>query len=80
MTKEQVIKDLQEIFIDVLDNESIVLKDATNANDIDEWDSLSNIQLIVAIEKHYKIKFNTQEINSWKNILDLTNCILTKKA
>lgn len=64
MTKEQVIKDLQEIFIDVLDNESIVLKDATNANDIDEWDSLSNIQLIVAIEKHYKIKFNTQEINS----------------
>lgn len=80
MTTEQVIKELQEIFKDVLDNDDIVLNEATNANDIDEWDSLSNIQLIVAIEKHYKVKFNTQEINSWKNIGDLVKGIISKKA
>jgi acyl carrier protein len=80
MAAEQIIKELQVLFKDILDNDDIVLTEATNANDIDEWDSLSNIQLIVAIEKFYKIKFNTQEINAWKNIGDLVKTIESKKG
>ena len=56
------------IFRDVLENDEIVLQDTTTADDIEEWDSLSHIQLIVALEKHFKIRFSTAEITSYKNV------------
>lgn len=57
MEKTEILVKVQDIFRDVLDNEEIVLNNDTSADDIEEWDSLSHIQLIVAIEKHFKIKF-----------------------
>lgn len=73
-----IIAQLTEIFIDVLDVEEIELKRETTAHDIDEWDSLSHIMLIVAIEKHFKIKFTSREIQSWKNVGEMIDCIDTK--
>ena len=52
MEKTEILVKVQDIFRDVLDNEEIVLNNDTSADDIEEWDSLSHIQLIVAIEKH----------------------------
>lgn len=78
MTKEEVLKKVNEIFIDILDNEDIVLNDSSKAEDIEEWDSLSHIQLVVAIEKKFKIKFSTQEIQGWKNIGSVCESILNK--
>ena len=78
MEKEQIVKELTTIFRDVLDNDSIALTTTTTANDIDEWDSLSHIQLIVAMEKHFKIKFTSAEIREWKNIGELANSISAK--
>lgn len=78
MEKEQIVKELTTIFRDVLDNDSIALTNTTTANDIDEWDSLSHIQLIVAMEKHFKIKFTSAEIREWKNIGELANSIAAK--
>jgi acyl carrier protein len=68
MKKEEILLQVQNIFRDILDNESIELTGETTANDVDEWDSLSHIQLIVAIEKQFKIKFTSREILSWKNV------------
>ena len=78
MEKTQILEEVQEIFRDVLDNEDIVLADETTAEDIEEWDSLSHIQLIVAIEKHFKVKFTSKEILSWKNVGEMIDCIRTK--
>lgn len=78
MEKNQILEEVQEIFRDVLDNEDIVLANETVADDIEEWDSLSHIQLIVAIEKHFKIKFTSKEILSWKNVGEMVDCIATK--
>ena len=78
MDKNQILEEVQEIFRDVLDNEDIVLADETTAEDIEEWDSLSHIQLIVAIEKHFKVKFTSKEILSWKNVGEMIDCISTK--
>lgn len=78
MNKTQVLAEVQEIFQDVLDNEDIELTAETVADDIEEWDSLSHIQLIVAIEKHFKIKFTSKEILSWKNVGEMIDCIATK--
>ena len=68
MTKEEIIKEINNIFIDVLDDEDIVISEATTSNDVDDWDSLNHIHLVVAIEKHFKLRFTSQEIQSWNNV------------
>ena len=78
MERNQILAEVQEIFRDVLDNEEIELQDATTADDIEEWDSLTHIQLIVAIEKHFRIKFTSKEILSWQNVGQMIDCIATK--
>lgn len=78
MEKSQILDEVQAIFRDVLDNEEIVLANETTADDIEEWDSLTHIQLIVAIEKHFKIKFTSKEILSWQNVGEMIDCIANK--
>lgn len=78
MEKNEILAKLQEIFIDVLDNEDIVLTEDTVADDVEEWDSLANIQLVVAIQKEFGVKFTSSEISSWKNVGELVNCIASK--
>ena len=78
MEKSQILDDVQAIFREVLDNEEIVLLSATTAKDIEEWDSLTHIQLIVEIEKHFKIRFTSREILSWQNVGQLIDSIATK--
>ena len=78
MEKAQILDEVQAIFCDVLDNEEIVLASETTADDIEEWDSLTHIQLIVAIEKHFKIRFTSREILSWQNVGQLIDSIAAK--
>ena len=69
---------MQDIFRDILENEEIILSNETTADDIEEWDSLSHIQLIVTIEKTFKIKFTSREILSWNNVGEMIICIAGK--
>lgn len=79
MEREEVFSKLNEIFEDVLDlDETPQLTDATSANDIEEWDSLSHIQLIVAIEKAFKLKFTSQEILKWNNVGEMVDTITSR--
>ena len=78
MEKTEILAKLQEIYRDVLDNEDIALTNETTADDIDEWDSLTHVQLVVAIEKDFKIKFTSKEILSWQNVGNLVDCIANK--
>lgn len=80
MNFNEVLKQINEIFMDVLDNENIVLNENTTADDIDEWDSLSHMMLVVAIEKHFKIKCTLKEILSWKNIGDTVTTVIEKRS
>jgi acyl carrier protein len=77
MQTEEIIKAVNRIFIDVLDNDSIVLNNNTTANDVEDWDSLTHIQLVVAIEKHFRVKFTAAEIRNWKNVGEM--CIAIEK-
>lgn len=78
MTEQEILHQLQDIFTDVLDNEDIQLTDASSADDIEEWDSINHIQLIVAVEKHFKVKFNNAEIQRWKKVGDMIVSIKAK--
>ena len=78
MDQNEILAKVQEVFRDVLDNDAIVLTPQTTADDVEEWDSLSHIQLIVAIEKAFKIIFTSKEILSWKNVAEMVECIANK--
>jgi acyl carrier protein len=67
------LEDLLPIFKEVLENENIELSESTVAADIPEWDSLNHIYLVVAIEKQFKIKFTTHQIQSWQCVGDMLN-------
>lgn len=78
MERSAIFEKLNDIFCDVLDLDEVSLDEATSADDIDEWDSLSHIQLIVAIEKGFGIKFSSKEIITWKNVGQMVDSIAAK--
>ena len=78
MDRSEILKQVQDIFRDILDDEAIVLEDSTTADDVEGWDSLTHIQLIVAIEKQFKIKFTSKEILSWRNVGEMLDSIAAK--
>jgi acyl carrier protein len=75
MNSQEIMHQLNTIFIDIFDNESIVLTPETTASNIEEWDSLNHIQLVIAIERHFKQKFTSSEIKNWKNVGDMCKAI-----
>jgi acyl carrier protein len=75
MEKTEVLAALNRIFQEVVDDPNVVLIRETTAEDVDDWDSLNHITFIVAIEKHFKIKFSGAEIRSWKNVGEMCDAI-----
>ena len=75
---EEILAALNHIFQDVVDDPNVVLKRETTAQDVDDWDSLNHITFVVAIEKHFKIKFSSAEIRTWANVGDMCDAIAKK--
>ena len=75
MTKEQILAEVQKIFRDVFDEEDLVIKDETNADDIEDWDSLAQVRLTVAIEKKFGIKFDFGELTALHNVGEMLELI-----
>ena len=78
MTREEVFEILTGIFQDVFDDDEIELTDATTADDIEDWDSLEQINLVVAGEKKFNVKFDMKEIQALKNVGEMVDTILSK--
>ena len=73
-----ILKKLEDIFRDIFDDENIILTDKTTANDIEDWDSLAQINLIVAIKKEFKIEFDLEEVSTYKNVGDMVKAVKKK--
>jgi acyl carrier protein len=71
----QIYARLAEIFEDVFDEDSIQVTPELSAKDVDGWDSLNHIRLILTIEKAFKIKFSTSEIGKLENVGELVALI-----
>jgi len=78
MDKNQILKEKTTIFAEILDDDELVLTSSTIATDVEGWDSLSHVLLVVAVEKHFKIRFSSKEIQSWKNIGELIESVAVK--
>ena len=81
MEINEILKELNEIFTNDLElDEKIALTEETAAQDIEEWDSLSHIVLIVSVEKYFGIRFTSKEIQSWKNVGEMAATISERVA
>ena len=78
MEKKEILTKVQNILRDVLDNKTLILDPQKSADDIEEYDSLSHIQIVVAIEKEFNIKFTAKEIIDWDSFEDMLSNISKK--
>jgi len=78
MDESQIYARLAQIFDEVFDDDSIEVAPELSSKDVDGWDSLTHIRLILTIEKAFKIKFSTSEIGKLRNVGDLVTLIGAK--
>jgi acyl carrier protein len=79
MEEGQIYQRLSEIFSDVFDDDAVALKPETTADDVDGWDSLSHIRLVLSVEKAFGVKFSAAEVGKLKNVGELVGLIRSKK-
>lgn len=78
MTREEVFAAVDEVFQDEFDDSSIHVNDATTSADIEDWDSLEHINLVVAVEKRFNVKFTMGEVTEMKNVGEMVDIILDR--
>ena len=78
MNRKEIEKKLEKVFRDVFDDEKINLFNEMTADDIEEWDSLMHIHLILAIEKVFNISFNTTEVANTENVGEFIDLVIDK--
>ena len=78
--KEKILRKLQNVFRVIFDDEEINLNLKTTAEDIEEWDSLNQIKIILACEKEFLVKLNPREINDLVNIGEMVEHLVSKDA
>ena len=79
MERSEVLAKVQEVFCDVLGNDDIVLTENTSAQDVDEWTSLAQAQILTAIENELGMRFSLKDIMSVKTVGDIVNAIMAKQ-
>ena len=78
MSREEIMKRVTDIFRDVFDDEELMISDSTNSDDIEDWDSLEHISLIISMEKEFGLKFDIKEVNKLENVGQMVDMIRDK--
>lgn len=78
MTREEAYVRVNRVFRDIFDDETITVTDSTTAADIEDWDSLEHINLIVALEEEFGMKFTMGEITGMKDVGESVDLILAR--
>lgn len=78
MERTEIFLTLAGLFRDVFDDDSIVIRPDLSADDVDAWDSLTHIRLILTVEKAFSVKFSASDIGKLKNVGELAELIRSK--
>lgn len=78
MEQSRILKEVNSIFIKVFEDPSIQLTEQSTTDDVESWDSLNHIQMITAVEKHFKIRFELNDLLNFANVGDLCKGIQKK--
>jgi acyl carrier protein len=80
MDRADIIKRIEPVMRDVFDDDEIRYRDDLNASDVEDWDSLSHIRLIVAVEKAFRVRFTSTEMEALNCVGDLVDAVARKTA
>jgi acyl carrier protein len=80
MEKNEIVSRLTPIFRDVFNDDALVVSEGMTAADVPTWDSLSNINMIIAVEKAFGVKFSIKDVRALKNVGELLELIKRKAA
>lgn len=78
MSREEILKKVNEVFHEVFDDDELVIKEETTAADVDGWDSLRHITLIEEIEDAFDIRFAMKEVNGMQNVGEMLDIIASR--
>ena len=78
MADAAIYEALSEIFRDVFLRDDLVLSPELSAKDVSGWDSLKQIEILIAVQEHFSIKFRTADLDNMNNIGDLVRVIAAK--
>ena len=78
MTREEVLNAVQDIFRDIFDDQTLVIENSTNSEDIDDWDSMNHINLVSAIEKKFSIRFALGELQTLNDVGSMIDLMMQK--
>jgi acyl carrier protein len=74
----QVRTDVEIVFREVFDRSDLVVTDEMVANDVESWDSLVHITLVIALEERFDIRFSTREVMGWKNVGEMIDTLIER--
>ncbi len=80
MTEQEIYTRLTAIFRDVFDDDFLTINASTSSADIEEWDSLSHVQLIVEVEQAFGVRFTSREILKWQCVGEMADALAQKLA
>ena len=75
MSRDQIFEQLTTVFRDVFDDEDVTIHEKTTAADIEDWDSLTHIMLLSAVEDEFDIKFDMKAVQGLKNVGEMVSLI-----
>lgn len=78
MSQTEIYEKLTDVFRDVFDDEDLTPTAQMSADDVEEWDSLSHIRLMLSVEKAFGVRFSTVELGGLKTVGDLAGLVQTK--
>jgi acyl carrier protein len=78
MSRDQIVRQAQVIFREVLDSPDLVLTDELTAPKVSGWDSLNHVTLVMTLEEQFRVKFTTREVMGWRNVGQMLDCLQTK--
>lgn len=80
MDRETVLHSVLEVFEDVMDVDPADLNEASNGDTVEEWDSLSHVRLMVAVERKFGLRFSNGDIEAIKSLGGIVDLVLLKAA
>lgn len=78
MSREEIYGELNKVFQEIFDDDTLTVNDSTTSSDIEDWDSLEHINLMMAIEEAFGITFNIGEVTTMKNVGEMADNIAEK--
>ena len=78
MTREEIFIGVQDVFRDIFEEDNLIISNDTNADEIEEWDSLNHVNLVTSIEKKFKIRFALGELTTLKNVGEMIDLMVKK--